>query len=176
MPKNTAEQAESDDDRSQALIDEMENAHDDVELNNDSLVFDLRDALLEVVKRMPQPWGQTPEAGQRDIAAALEHAADAVVAKAVDLIRANGAESIRALLVSYAEKGGDVTASLKIKPYTVEDSENAILSLHRASGKHVLITVASAADFKRERTDPKTDPDAPPLDFEAGSDLADDAD
>lgn len=167
MPKPSETPADQD-----ALIEDMGAAHSDVEFDTSSLAFDLRDALIETIKRMPQPWGQTPEGGQRDIAAALEHTSRDIVRRVVELVRSNGESSIRALLVGYTEKDGGVQATLKIKTFEAEESAAAILGLHRAVGKHVLMMVASAEDFARDRHNPNVNPDAPGLDFESGSDAA----
>lgn len=153
----------------QPLIERLESAADAVEFDGDTLVFDARDAVLEFVKRMPKPWGITPFDQQQDIAAAAEQFGKDLVRKIVEAIASDGRTSIRALLVKYDE-GDDIKVTLKVKPFDEAESEAAIVGLHRARGKHVLITVASADDYAGERRDPDLQPDAPELSFDAGND------
>lgn len=152
-----------------SAIERMEAIATETQLVLDSLVFDIRDFLLEQIKVRPKPWSATSEGEQRDVAAACEHAATELVRKAVEAIRADARDPIRAL-VTKVTLGDDIQITLKAKPFTPEESDAAVMGLHHAHGKHVLITVASADDYTGGQRDPEVDPDAPALDFEAGSD------
>jgi hypothetical protein len=151
------------------VIDQLEAAADAIEFNTQSLVFDLRDGIIEFLKRMPKPWGITPFDQQQDIAAAAEHVAKEMVRRAVEAMASDGRTSIRALLESYTEKDG-IKVTLKVKTFSEDEALAAVIGLHKAQGKHVLITVASADDYAEDRRDPPTMPDQPGLGFEAGTD------
>lgn len=151
------------------VIERMETMASEAVLNTRSLVFDTRDFLLDQIKARPKPWSVTPFDEQRDVAAACEHAAKELVRKIVEAIATDNRTSIRALLESYSEKDG-LKASLKIKTFDDEEALAAVVGLHRAVGKHVMITVASADDYAEERRDPDLEEDQRGLDFEAGSD------
>lgn len=152
------------------VIERMERMGEEAVLNTPSLVADLRDAMLDQVKMRPKPWGLTPFDEQRDVAAALENVARELVRKVVEAVRAEGPDPIRALLESYSEKDG-LKAQLKIKTFNDEEALAAVIGLHMAVGKHVLITVASVSDFDGDQRDPELQPDQHDLlNFEAGGD------
>jgi hypothetical protein len=124
--------------------------------------------MLDQIKHAPR-WDDLLEAQQRDLGATVQQNAVDLVGKIVEAVRANGAEAIPALLESYSEKDG-IKAVLKIKPEDDEQSLAAIIGLHRAQGKRVLIMVASAQDFDHDPGEIEIMPDEPGLGFDAGSD------
>lgn len=150
-------------------IERMENMATETQLDTRSMVFDVRDFLLSQIKARPKPWSATSQDEQRDVAAACEHASQELVRKIVEGIAADERTNVRALLVKYDE-GDDIKVTLKVKAFSPEETEAAIIGLHRARGKHVLITVASADDYKDGQREPEIDPDQPGLGFEAGTD------
>jgi len=144
------------------------------EFSPDTLAGDVRDTMLDLFRSRPKPWSAMTEAEQNDVVRALEYASRELVLKAVDAIRSTGTESpIRAILESYNEKDG-IKAALKIKTMGEQDGEAAVLALHKARGKMVLVTLASADDYLGDRGDPAIMPDQSGLDFEAGADVGDD--
>lgn len=154
------------------VLEKMEAIVGESLIESDTLAGDIRDCLLDIVKTRPKPWSQLTGAEQNDVARALEYAARDLVTKTVEAIAAKQAENnpIRAILESYVEKDG-IKASLKIKTMGEEDAEAAVVSLHKARGKVVMITLASAQDFMGERGEFEAEPDQNGLDFEAGSDV-----
>jgi hypothetical protein len=132
----------------------------------DTIAGDLRDFFIQMWKDRPKPWSQTSNGEQNDIVRAVEYAVRNAVAKSVDLIATNQMADvpIRAILESYADKG-DIKAVLKIKTADDTDAENAVLALHRAQGKLVLISKATPADYLGERGQVQTDADDPALPF-----------
>lgn len=137
-------------------------------LQSGTLAGDVRDTLLDMFKTRNKTWSQLSEAEQQDIGRALEYAAREVVKGVVDTIRSDGHDApVRAILEGYTDKG-DVKAQLKIKTINEDDANRTILALHKARGKMVLITIASADDYLGERGALATDPDQPGLEFEAG--------
>lgn len=153
-------------------IERMESAASEFVMNHRSLVDDARDFMVEQIKMRPKPWSATSEGEQRDVYAAAEHGATELVRKIVEALAVEDKQPIRALLESYVEKDG-IKLSLKVKTFNDDEAEAAVVQLHRARGKHVLLTVASVDDYKQGRR-PGTEPDQPPLDFEAGTDHPDD--
>lgn len=152
-----------------AAMDRMEALATDAVLNDKSLVFDARDFLLDQIKSRPKPWSATSNQEQRDVAAACEHAGRELVRKIVEAIAGNGAQPVRVLLTKIAI-GDDVVITGKVKAFSEEESERDVALLHKARGKHVMLTVASVEDYSGEAREAQTDPDQPGLGFEAGSD------
>lgn len=153
-------------------VQRMEDTATDFELGETKfLVAGARDFLLEQIKMRPKPWSATSEKDQIDVAAACEHAAVELVRKIKEALATEGKQPIRALLESYVEKDG-IKVSLKVKTFSDEEALAAIVGLHNARGKHVMITVASVDDYRGDRP-AATDPDQPGLGFEAGNDAYD---
>lgn len=162
----------------ETVVDRIERSASEFQIETKSLVVDVRDFMLEIVKRLDKPWGLTPNDQQRDIAAAVEQTATDLVRKVVEAVRADSSASpIRCLLVGYSDKGDDIKVDLKVKTLDADETTRAVVALHKAKGKHVLVTVASVDDYRGETRDPVLDPDEPALDFEAGpTPPADDSD
>jgi hypothetical protein len=155
-------------------IDRMGAIVADSEFDAATLVGDIRDCMIDIIKSRPKPWIQLSNAEQHDVVRQVEYAAREMVAKAVDLVRADGKDApIKAILESYAEKDG-IKATLKIKTMGEDDSLAAVAALHSARGKMVLITKASADDYSGQRAEAMTDPDQPGLEFAPTSDVNDD--
>lgn len=154
----------------ETAIDRMENLATDYEIDSRSLVPDVRDFLLDQIKARPKPWSATSNGEQRDVAAACEHAAVEIVRKIVEAVASSGKnDPIRCLLVGYADKGDDIKVDLKVKALSTEETTEAVLGLHKAKGKHVLLTVASVDDYRGDGTrEAELDPDEPTMNFEAG--------
>lgn len=150
-------------------IERMENMATDAVFETRSLVFEARDFLLDQIKSRPKPWSGTSNAEQRDVASACEHAANELVRKMVEAIAANGNVPIRALVKGVA-LGDEIKISLIAKPFGEEESDATVLALHRAHDKHVLITVASADDYKENAREPATEPDQPEMAFDPSND------
>lgn len=167
-PEDAPPAAETEEAAGTTALDRLEAVLDDVAFDDpDSLVFEVRDCQLEFIKRLPKPWGITPFDQQQDVAAAAEQFAKDLVRKIVEAVASNERATVRALLVKYDE-GDDIKVTLKVKPFDDDEAEQAIVALHRARGKHVLITVASADDYAVNRTEPQLLVDAPELSFDAG--------
>lgn len=157
------------------VVERLERFADDLEFDAGFLVEDARDFMLDLFKTRPKPWSSMPEEEQRDVAAAIEQAMVEFVRKVVETVRTDPhTQPIRALLVGYAEKDG-INANLKIRAFTPEEEEAAVVGLHRARGKFVLVTVASVDDYRGGR-DAETEPDQPGMEFEAGEPEFDEGD
>jgi hypothetical protein len=160
-----------------AALDAMTNIVEQLQLNPGELVFDVRDFLLDTIKHRPKPWSATSQAEQRDVAAACEHASKELVRKIVETLAARGSEPIRVLLTKINAGGDDTVITGKVKFLDADPTERdkAILNLHHAIGKHVMLTRASVDDYTGGGRDPETDPDQPDLSFEAGAEDDDEA-
>lgn len=166
-------------------VDRMAKMADDLVLTDKSLVFDVRDFLLDVIKSRPKPWSGTSQAEQRDVAAACEHTAGELVRQIVEKVATHAAEvePVRVLLTKVA-LGADIVVTGKVKVFDPDEVDEAVLTLHHAvnAGKFVMLTPAGIDDYKSDGREAETDPDEPGLEFEAGdhpdddSDLADEPD
>jgi hypothetical protein len=154
-----------------AALDVMTNIVDQLELDPGELVYDIRDFLLDTIKARPKPWSATSQGEQRDVAAACEHAARELVRKVVETVAAKGADPIRVLLTKVNAGGDDIVVTGKVNFLDAEPSERdkAILSLHHAISKFVMLTRATVDDFTGQGREAETMPDQEPLDFEAGA-------
>jgi hypothetical protein len=150
-------------------LDRMAGIVDDLELSTGELVFDVRDFLLDTIKQRPKPWSSTSQAEQRDVAAACEHSATELIRKIVEAVAARGVVPVRVLLTKVT-LGDDIVIAGKVKTYSDDEADKAVMILHKAHGKHVMLTVASVEDYRGEGRDAETDVDEPPLDFEAQDD------
>ncbi len=148
-------------------VEGMNNITEQMEISTGEMVYDVRDFLLEQIKARPKPWSSTSQGEQRDVAAACEHAAKEVVRKIVEAVAARGATPVRVLLTKVT-LGADMVIAGKVKTFSPEEENAAVDTLHKAIGKHVLLTVASADDYTGGGREAQTDEDEPPLDFEAG--------
>lgn len=153
-----------------ATTDAIESAATDAPLDLSTLVGDLRDFVLNLFKNKPKTWKELSNAEQRDLAAATEHTSREIIERIVDLIRTDGkVDPIKAILESYAEKDG-IKAVVKIKAFDEVGTLAAVAGLHKAVGKMVLLTPASAEDYRDQREEPEFDADQPDLEFDPGSD------
>lgn len=130
-----------------------------------------RDAMIEVFKHRQKPWGQLSAGEQGDVAKALEHASKILVRKIVVILAAQNRPHVRAKLEGYGEDSG-VKIKLSLAAMTPEDQSTAILLLHGAVRKEVLIVTADAEAHAGAKK-AKIEPDDPELKFpDDNSDLA----
>lgn len=149
--------------------------HEQIDLGEEAglVVRNATDWVIELFKHRPKPWDQLSQAEQRDLIAGVEENVHELVRHVVEAIARTGREAVRCLFVGFTDKGDDIKAELKVKAFSKEETEAAVISLHRARGKHVLVTVASADDFHNSPANDRSQPDQPDLGFEAGSDEVD---
>lgn len=153
-----------------SAIERAEKAATDWVFNPSQLVNDARDFMLDQIKSRPKPWGGSSPSEQRDIAAACAHAGDELVRKIAEAIAARGQEPVRVLLDKIA-LGETIQITGKVKTMSAEEEDRAVMILHHARGKNVMLTVASKDDYHGgERPAPGVPEESPPLPFEAGAD------
>jgi hypothetical protein len=160
----------------QSAIKQAEQAASEFVLRNKSLVWDARDFLLDQIKRRPKPWGGCSGGEKADIGAACEHAATELVRKIAEEMASGGQPSVRVLL-GQITLGDDIKLNGKVRLEPDDDEDRAVLFLHRAQGKHVMLTLASKDEHKEnERPAPGVPAEEPELSFEAGSEEIDNDD
>lgn len=135
-------------------------------LDTETLVGDLRDAMLSLFKHRLKPWGQMLAGDQRDVAGALELAAQTFVRKAVNMIAAGDRPNVRGRLKKFSHDGGKIVATIEV-PLT---DDGTILAINHACGQEVLIITADPNPFGGERRGADVDEDQADLGFQAGSD------
>lgn len=154
------------------VYDRLELIAQENKLEAATLVAGVRDWVLDLLRAQPKTWGQMLEGQQRDVAASIETNAKEIVTQIAEAIAAAGHQPVRAL-VTKVTLGDDIVVTLKAKPFTEEETDQAVMALHKAHGKHVMITVASSQDYDGGEG-PQIDADQPAMEFEAGNDHPDD--
>lgn len=149
----------------QSALDRMAALGDEIPLGLGTLIPNVRDFLLEVIKARPKPWSATSFIERRDVAAACEQLADGLVRGIIETIATGGKKSVRVLLTKVT-LGDDTQIVGKVKTLGGESEDEDVMLLHHARGKHVMLTLASADDHKTDPTEPEAE--EPPLPFEAG--------
>lgn len=145
-------------------VEKIEALAEALEINPKEVVADLRDFVLQIIKDRPKPWSATPQAEQMDLARAVENACSEAVRKVVEAVATKGTDAIRVLLTK-VNMSGDIVITGKVKSYGDDDEDAAVLQLHRAIGKHVMLTRATLDDYQTGERDPETDPDEPGFDY-----------
>jgi len=161
--------SEVDEDDPVVMFEEAESFN----LDPRQFVPDIRDVLLDQFKNRPKPWSAMSQAEQIDCARALENTAANLVQRVIEEVSAGGHSSIRCLLESYTEKDG-IKVTMKVQAFGIEDGERAVLFLHKARGKTVMLRLATMDEYKGDR-EPVTEPDQNDLEFDADYD-GDDSD
>lgn len=153
-------------------IEQMEAIATDAVITDKHLIAFGRDFMLDQIKSRPKVWGQTPEDQKRDVAAACEHASTEFIRKIVEALATGGKQTVRVLLTKVT-LGDDIVIAGKVKTFAEDEEDAAVVMLHGARGKHVMLTVASADDY-RGGDQADIELDEPPLDFERSRDPDDD--
>ena len=130
----------------------------EVEIAAETLVGDLRDALLGHIKTLQKPWQQMSETQQRDLVASMTNAAKHLTSRAVKLIAANGRKTIVAHLHEMKIDKGVLTCKV-----TTSSTDETTLELKAAQNKTVLIIAGDSAEFEGEKKPAEIDPDQPDL-------------
>jgi len=154
------------------MVDRITAIATDAAFGKGTIAGDLRDTMLDIVKANPKPWSLLGEDLQKQVASAIQTAAQTAVRRIVLLVAEADAEgdTIHAKLDSYSEKGG-----LKISLTAAGDTAT-VVALHLSVGQNVIIKRADPNAFNGQRGEPHIDPDQPGLAFEGGdaNDRADD--
>jgi len=135
----------------------------EINLAADTLVGDLRDAMLGRIRAMKKPWEQMNESEQRDTVEQFTNASKHLTQRAVELIAKNGRNTINATLESFTVKDG---VKCVIKAPTTEE---AILQLTHAQGHPILLVASASAQYEGERAPVALDPDQGDLERKLGA-------
>lgn len=125
----------------------------------------LTDTMLDILRNRHKPWPAMTEIEKRDVATAIDYAIKVELRSIVNAIASQGRPSIPATLEKYADKGGEITATLKI----AAAADATVLALHRASGKLVMIVTADADGLMGDEIEIPDDQGGLP--FQAGNDI-----
>lgn len=125
---------------------------------------DARDIMLQVL-RTSADWSKFNEQQQRDLNAAVNDAAETIVAKLVKALASEGRDAVRCKLEQATIKDDGVKLALTTMP----DAETLSL-LTGMVGGHVQLVAADASDHDGERAPAQVDKDQPDMPLESGTD------
>lgn len=129
---------------------------------------DIRDFMLDRIKRMKKPWDQLDEFAQKSEIISADMAASELIRKVVMLVAAHGRRHVRAAFEQYTVKDG-----LKIVLQAPVTQEN-VLMLTAGRGSQVILTLADDSPFAGQKTDPKPEPNQGTLPVDPPAEGADD--
>lgn len=122
------------------------------EITKETMTGDIRDILLDILRNHTKSWGELTEDEQRTLAADVQERCEYVVAKAVNLLAADGRPVIEGHLESVTVKDG-------FKAVITMSKEHALRhSLVDAQGFAVLVVVTDADQYKGEKAPVEIDP------------------
>ena len=130
----------------------------------DTLMGDVRDAMLTRMRLMPRPWKELPQSEQQDLAYGIELAAKDIIRKTVGALNAHKWPKAVVKLEEVKIGGKELVA--KITAQNIADHRDSM-------GEHVgdmcMLLMVDSETFFGEREPPQTDPDQPGLDLEASA-------
>ena len=143
------------------------------ELAAATLVGDVRDALLDQIRNAKDhgAWSQLGEARQREAIDAASAAAEHLVARAVEIVAADGRIAISCICAQFTVKG----ETAKISLHADLKDDQVIVNLGQARGKRVELVLADGDPYAGERETAKPDPDQREMPLGAGGTAAADA-
>ena len=125
---------------------------DNTEIAKETMTGDLRDILLDILRNHSKSWNELTEDEQRTLAADVQERCEFVVAKAVNVLAADGRPVIEGHLEQVTVKDG-------FKAVITMSKEHALRhSLVDAQGFAVLVVVTDADQYKGERAPAEIDP------------------
>lgn len=133
---------------------------EEAEFESGSLVGDIRDGLLDIVKHRPKPWAQMSQDEQQDLAKALENIARVVIRKVVLIVAEEDEVSVTATLKGYSVKGDTFVLKAEAK-----GDEDTATQLFRLDGHDVVLISADAKRFMANKKPAVIDPDQRALGF-----------
>lgn len=129
----------------------------DAKLAAATLRGDLRDFLIERMRRFDKPWGKLGEMSQRLAISDADAMAERLIGRIVEIVAVAGAPVVRATLKQATVKD---FLELKLQCSRECDGRSELLD---ALGTGVLITIPGVERFRGQRAPAKPDPDEPPL-------------
>lgn len=129
-----------------------------VQLAEETLTGDLRDALLTHVRSMQTPWSKMSERDQGDKIDAIEKLAEDTVRRAVSIIARRGFDVIPVIVKDFGVKGRAIKG--KFEALT---SEATLVALGDHQEQAAIIVLTDASDFVGEQAQARPDKDQPDL-------------
>lgn len=146
----------------------LEEAIDRMELSGGSLVVDMRDTMLEVVKRMPKVWSACSQHERRDFAKMIESCAQRILKEVSFVIAASDRPSIRATMGNITV-GDKVEAKIKVNSLPEDEMAACIAGMYHLKGKTVIVISADDQAFYHTKRE-AVEPDEPGLPFVGDAD------
>lgn len=149
-----------------AAVERIEQLAQSVQFNDSTRIGrTLIDSMIDILRHRHKPWPAMTEIEKRDVQTAIDYAVKVELRAIVLALASEGKPSITAKLEKYADKAGEIVATLKI----VGANDQTVLTLHRASGKVVMIVAADGDSLMGEAAE--IEDDQAPLPFSAGTDV-----
>lgn len=126
----------------------------------------LRGSVIDILRNRHKPWPAMTEIEKRDVATAIDYAIKVELRAIALALASQGKPAITAKLEKYADKAGEIVATVKI----VGANDETVLALHRASGKVVMIVAADGDSLMGDEVE--IPDDQHDLGFSAGNDAA----
>lgn len=166
-PKKEPEVSGDDEDFEHPGVEQIEIATENFDPDPSEAVQALTEFTLNTLKQLDQPWQKIPAEQQKDLIAAVQNNAKEVVRVLVEMMASRGQEPVRVLLKKIGvASDGKITISGEAALLGSEDPDKAILMLHHAVNKHVMVTRATVEDYAQGE-EPEPDADEPEIDFGA---------
>jgi hypothetical protein len=143
---------------------------DRMELAGGSLVVDLRDTILELIKRWPKPWTSFSQQEKRDAAKTVEELSQKIVKEVSQVIASIDRPATKAILGSITV-GDKVEAKIKIAALPEDQMAETIGLLYHLKGKTIMLISADDQVHMQNRR-PAVEPDEPSLPFVGDADEA----
>jgi hypothetical protein len=126
--------------------------------NADTLRGDIRDMILDELKRLPKPWQQMSESEQRRAIDGAGYVASELVRKTVLLVAHEGFPHLVTSIKKYGVEKG-----MKVELTTIDSVDN-ITKLAEHGTREAILVLAQMSKFMGERRPPpKPHPDEPEL-------------
>ena len=113
---------------------------------------DLRDAIIRLVRDLPEHWHKMSGDAQQDVIDRIERLADGLVNETVDIVAARGAEFTVATLGKVAFDKGVITSTI-----TTPLSMEVLSALASRQARPIVLVAREAEQFKGEKA--KAEPD-----------------
>lgn len=123
-------------------------------LKADTLMGDIRDRLLEIIRGLERPWDALAESQQIDVAREVERTVKRLIYETIDIVHAEGSPSMR-MVVGAVKFGKGVSATLTAAK--TEQERHRLADL--ADGAEVLVVMENVGKYFGERAAAKTEPD-----------------
>lgn len=141
---------------------------DRMEMSGGSLVVDMRDKVLELLKSHPKGWGHMSQGARRDAANMIEQIVQKTIKEASGIIAAMDRPSIRAVMGNITI-GDKVEAKFKLAALPEDQMADTLARLYHLKGKAVMIISADDQGFYHAKR-PAVEPDEPGLPFSQDAD------